>query len=133
MLPKQNRLKKNKQFSYIYKHGQTKHTSKLSLSYIKTKFQPFKIGITVSKKIGKSVVRNKVKRLLRQAIRIELDNFNKGFNYIFIAREGIDQENLNSLRKTVLTLLEKAGLKNENAPKGKIIDEKICQNNNIPD
>ena len=127
MLPKQNRLKKNKQFTYIYKNGQTKHANKLSLSYIKTKFQPFKVGCTVSKKIGNSVTRSRVKRLLREATRIELNNFNKSYNYIFIAREGIDQENLNSIRKTIVSLLEKAGLhsKNENKPEGKNIDENI--------
>ena len=120
MLPKQNRLKKNKQFTYIYKNGQTKHANKLSLSYIKTKFQPFKVGFTVSKKIGNSVTRSKVKRMLREACRIELHHFNEGFNYIFIAREGIDQENFNSIREKIVALLKKAGLYVENSPEGKI-------------
>ena len=120
MLPKQNRLKKNKQFSYIYKHGQIKHENKLSMSYIKTKYNPYKIGFTVSKKIGNSVTRSKVKRMLREACRIELNHFNEGFNYIFIAREGIDQENFNSVREKIVALLKKAGLYIENSPKGNI-------------
>ena len=125
MLPKQNRLKKNKQFSYIYKHGQTKHDNKLSLTVIKTKYKPFKIGFTVSKKIGKSVVRSKVKRMLREATRIELSNFNENFNYIFIAREGIDSENFNSIRETIVSLLKKSGTYNkfENKPQRQNINE----------
>ena len=125
MLPKENRLKKNKQFSYIYKHGQTKHEKKLSLTSIKTKFKPFKIGFTVSKKIGKSVVRSKVKRLLREATRSEIQNFNENYNYIFIAREGIDQENLASIKEMIVSLLKKSGTYNkfENKPERQNIDE----------
>ena len=109
MLPKQNRLKKNKQFNYIYKHGQTKHEQSLSLSYIRTKFKPFKIGFTVSKKIGNSVVRSRVKRLLREAARQEIKNFNSNYNYIFIARESITEKNFEQIRAQIVKLLEKAG------------------------
>lgn len=126
MLPKENRLKKNSQFTYIYKHGLSKHSKFLSVSYVKTKYQPFKIGFTVSKKIGKSVIRSKVKRYLREATRLELKNINNGYNYVFIAREGIDQLNLESLRKIIIELITKAGLyriaklenQNESKPKG---------------
>lgn len=127
MLPKENRLKKNSQFTYIYKHGLSKHSKFLSVSYLKTKYQPFKIGFTVSKKIGKSVTRSKVKRYLREATRLELRNINNGYNYVFIARVGIDQLNLEELRKIIIELLIKAGVykkevsaenKNESKPAG---------------
>ncbi len=129
MLPKENRLKKNSQFTYIYKHGLSKHSKFLLVSYLKTKYQPFKIGFTVSKKIGKSVIRSKVKRYLREATRLELRNINNGYNYVFIAREGIDQLNLEELRKIIIELLTKAGVykkvesvenKNESKPSGLI-------------
>lgn len=110
MLPKENRLKKNSQFTYIYRHGQIKHSKFLSVSYIRTKYQPFKIGFTVSKKIGKSVTRNKVKRYLREATRLEIKNIDKGYNYIFIAREGIEELHLNDIRKILIELLSKAGM-----------------------
>ncbi len=110
MLPKKNRLKKNKQFNYIYKHGQTKHDSKLSMCYIKTKYKPFKIGFTVSKKIGNSVTRSRVKRLLREVVRNELKNIDENYNYILIAREGIEKENIISIREKLIILLNKAGL-----------------------
>jgi ribonuclease P protein component len=123
MLPKENRLKKNSQFTYIYKHGLSKHSKFLSVSYVKTKYQPFKIGFTVSKKIGKSVIRSKVKRYLREATRLELKNINNGYNYVFIAREGIDQLNLEAIRKIIIELITKAGLykaknQNESKPNG---------------
>lgn len=110
MIPKENRLKKNSQFNYIYKHGLSKHSKFLSVSYIKTKFSPFKVGVTVSKKIGNSVVRNQVKRHLRESVRLELKNFDEKHNYIFIARKGINELDFNSIRKTVVKLLMKANL-----------------------
>ena len=127
MLPKQNRLKKNKQFSYIYKHGQAKHEQSISLTYIKTKFKPFKIGFTVSKKIGNSVTRSRVKRLLREAARLEIKNFNSNYNYIFIARESITERNFEQIKEQIVSLLKKANLylKEENKPQGKKIDENI--------
>lgn len=125
MLPKENRLKKNKQFNYIYRHGLTKHEQILSMSYIKTKFKPFKIGFTVSKKIGNSVVRSRVKRLLREAVRLEIKKFNENYNYIFIARESIVGKSLIEIREVVNNLLTKSGLliKEENKPQGNYIDE----------
>ena len=114
MVPKQNRLKKNSQFSYIYKHGQTKHSEILSLSYVKSKYKPFKVGFTVSKKIGKSVIRSKVKRRLRNAFREIIDLVDENYNYVFIARSGIENANFEDIKKSILVLLKKANLlKNE--------------------
>ena len=110
MLPKENRLKKNNQFSYIYKHGQTKHTSILSLSFVKTKFKPFKVGFTVSKKIGKSVVRSKVKRRLREAFKKLINSVNENYNYIFIARPGIENATFEEISVAIIKLLEKSNL-----------------------
>lgn len=110
MLKKENRLKKNSQFSYIYKHGQTKHTSILSLSFVKTQYKPFKVGFTVSKKIGKSVVRSKVKRRLREAFRLLIDNVNENYNYVFIARPGIEKVSFLEIKDAIFELLEKAKL-----------------------
>ena len=110
MIPKTNRLKKNKQFSYIYKHGQTKHTSILSLSFVRTKFKPYKVGFTVSKKIGKSVVRSKVKRRMREAFRALMPNVNENFNYIFIARPGIENASFEEIQNAIKSVIQKAGL-----------------------
>lgn len=110
MLAKENRLKKNSQFSYIYKHGQTKHTQILSLSFVKSKYSPFKVGFTVSKKIGKSVVRSKVKRRLRNAFREVINLVNENYNYVFIARAGIENANFEDIKNSILILLKKANL-----------------------
>ena len=114
MLKKENRLKKNRHFKYIYKHGETKVLNKLSLVYIKTKFKTYKVGFSVSKKVGKSVVRNKIKRRLRECF-LSLSNvINKKYNYIFIAREGIDNMSFLEIKQNMIDILKKCELYNDN-------------------
>ena len=69
MLSSVNRLKKRKEFAYLYNHGTAKHTANLTLVYNQTKSRALKIGFSVAKKIGKAHVRNLVKRRLRAILR----------------------------------------------------------------
>ena len=114
MIKKENRLRKNKHFKFIYKHGETKSYNALALTFAKTKIQPFKVGFSVSKKIGKSVVRNKVKRRLRECFCLMQSGINKKYNYIFIAKAGIQDLTFEQLKANVKTLLLKNGLYEEN-------------------
>ena len=65
MIKKENRLKKRKQFAYLFKNGNHTGDEFVSLVYLKLKTKNFKVGYSVSKKVGKAVVRNKVKRRLK--------------------------------------------------------------------
>ncbi|MBO4412821.1 MAG: ribonuclease P protein component, partial [Clostridia bacterium] len=82
----------------------------LSLSFVKSKYSPFKVGFTVSKKIGKSVVRSKVKRRLRNAFKEVINLVNENYNYVFIARSGIENANFEDIKNSILILLKKANL-----------------------
>lgn len=113
MLKKENRLQKNKQFNYIYKHGEAKHSQYLSLVYTKTK-NTFKVGFSVSKKVGKSVVRNKVKRRLRECFKLYISSLDKHFNYVFIAKPTIVELDFEKLKKEVHYVLKKANKLNDN-------------------
>ena len=89
MLPKQNRLKKRTEFQYSYKHGQTKNFKEFSLVCFKRKDKLLRIGFSVSKKVGKAVVRNKVKRQMRAVVNNNIKNINRGYNLIFVAHSTI--------------------------------------------
>ena len=114
MLKKENRLKKNKHFGYIYKHGQSIKLGFLSLVFIKAKVKPCKVGFSVSNKIGKAVVRNKVKRRMREAFGQIISLIDRRYNYIFVAREGIQNADFDDIKTNIMNILKKAGLMNEN-------------------
>mgnify|MGYP006289835419 CR=1 FL=1 len=81
-------LKKNREFKKVYENGKSYATRNLviyCLNYEKGKKNRY--GLSVSKKIGNAVVRNRLKRRLREIIReIEKEKEFKGYDIIFIAR-----------------------------------------------
>ena len=101
MLPKQYRLKKRTAFNATYKTGRSLHYKGITLFCGKEKKiqTPTKIGFVVSKKIHKRAVRrNRVKRLMREAVRIYIKNLENNFeskyiSLIFVATTSILDKN----------------------------------------
>lgn len=103
------RLKSSKSFDYIHKHGKSYANNNLVLVYAPTKFN-LKVGFSVSKKIGKAVVRNKVKRRLREGFRLMIPYLDPHFNYMFIARGNAKDCDYHQLLSSMQHLLIKANL-----------------------
>ena len=112
MSKRENRLKKNKHFNYIYKHGSVCREDFISLVYIKAKIKPFKVGFSVNNKIGKSVVRNKIKRRMREAFAQMVNMVDKRYNYIFVAKEGISEKDFFEIKNKMIDVVKRAGLIN---------------------
>ncbi len=110
MLPKQNRLKKRTEFQYSYKHGKTKNFNEFSLVCFTRKDKLLRIGFSVSKKIGKAVVRNKVKRQMRAIINNSIKNINRGYNLIFVAHNSITELSFSELSDKINIALKKCNL-----------------------
>ncbi len=111
-----HRLKKNKQFTYIFRKGDRVHTKNFILFYVKSKYKHYKIGYSISKKEGKANKRNLLKRRLKEIVRLNLlpqDNY----NYILQARFGACDLNFCDIRKQLVTLFEKV---KDNEKKDKI-------------
>ncbi|MGM0499846.1 MAG: ribonuclease P protein component [Bacillota bacterium] len=105
-------LKKNKEFKKVYENGRSYATRNLviyCLNYEKGKKNRY--GLSVSKKIGNAVVRNKLKRRLREIIReFEKEKDFKGYDVIFIARKPVVKIGYLNLRKDVKKLYEKMNI-----------------------
>ena len=98
------RLQKNRAFQYVYKRGQSVACRDLVLLFAKGR--ELKVGFSVSKKVGKAVTRNKVKRRLRECFRPYLGDVKTGL-YVIVARSSAAEAAFEDLRKDVRYLLKK--------------------------
>ena len=112
MLKKENRLKKRKEFSYIYRKGKVIYTKFLSLYVVPTKSKFSKIGFSISNKIGNSVVRHKLKRRLSEIVRININSYPIN-NYVFVTKKGCESLSFYELSNEVSLIIKKA-FKNDN-------------------
>lgn len=110
MLKSENRLRKRKEFSYLYNNGTAKHTEHLTVVYLPTKHRALKLGFSVAKKIGKANVRNLVKRRLRSIVREIVSVLPDNYNMVVIAKSGIENIAYDKLCKETRLLFSKTGL-----------------------
>jgi len=107
-------LKRNKEFRHVYRKGQSKAARQLVLVYAKAgkkpKQPPVHVGFSVSKKLGNSVVRNRVKRRLRESFGPMIPCVKDGYNLIFIAREPVVGEKFTAIQSVMRSLLRRANL-----------------------
>lgn len=81
-------LKKNRQFQFVYRNGKS-YANKYLVMYVKENGLGInRIGISVSKKVGNSVVRHRVTRLVRESYRLHENVFNSGLDMVIVARPG---------------------------------------------
>ena len=87
-MQRQYRLKRRAAFAYVYKKGERASAHDLLLLSARSR-EGLKIGLSVSKKVGNAVTRNRVKRLLREAIHNIEGSIDRGFMYVIVARPSI--------------------------------------------
>ncbi len=109
MLSSINRLKKRKEFNYIYKKGDVIHAPDFMVHYVRA-FKKFaQIGISVSKQVGNSVVRSRVKRVISEACRLNIQHFAVK-NYVFTAKPSIVGKKSTDIEAQLIKLLKKHAL-----------------------
>ena len=79
-------LKKNKDFQSVYRNGKSFANKCLVMYIIPNELNKNRLGISVSKKVGNSVVRHHLTRLIRESYRLHEDMFNSGLDIVVIAR-----------------------------------------------
>ena len=97
-------LKKNIDFQNVYKCGKS-FANKYLVMYVKENdLQLNRIGISVSKKVGNSVVRHRIKRLILESYRLQEDMFNSGLDMVIIARATAKDRTYEEIKSAVLHL-----------------------------
>ena len=79
-------LKQNQEFKRLYARGKTAVGRRVVVYYKRSASPHNRLGITVSKKIGKAVVRNRIRRIIREAYRLEADVLLPGYDMVIVAR-----------------------------------------------
>lgn len=97
-------IKKNSDFVNVYHHGKSYANKYLVMYILKNGLNENRYGITVSKKVGNSVVRHRVTRLIRESIRLNEEQFDKGFDIVIVARNTAKNKNYFDMKSAFLHL-----------------------------
>lgn len=101
------RLRKRKQFQYVYHRGKSCACRELVLLYVRN--SRLQVGFSVSRKVGNSVVRNRVKRRLREQFRARMPQVKPGF-YIIVARQSAARADSKALGAAMDSVLKRQNL-----------------------
>ena len=103
-----NRIKKNVEFNVVIDEGQVIKADSVALYFLENKLGYTRIGISIPKKSGIAVIRNKMKRQIRAIIAQDID-LTKSFDVILIARKKYDVGNFTKTRTDLIDLFNKVG------------------------
>lgn len=112
-MKREDSLKRKKEFRYTYRTGKATQHKYFSCIVARRKTGSSCIGISVSKKQGNSVTRNRIKRRLREAVTPFIPHIKHGYNIIFVARQGIPEAEFFKLTDTVREALNQSKLLNQ--------------------
>ncbi len=79
-------LKKNRDFQLVYRRGSSIANRYLVMYIKENKLEVNRLGISVSKKVGNSIVRHRLTRLIRESYRLNEESFPQGLDIVVIAR-----------------------------------------------
>lgn len=102
-------LKKNKDFQKVYRKGKSYANRYLVMYVLENHMNKNRLGISVSKKVGNSIVRHRLARLIRESYRLQEDRYRCGIDIVVIARIDAKEKTYKDIDGAMLHL---AGLHN---------------------
>ena len=97
-------LKKNQDFQKVYRNGKSYANKYLVMYVLENDLQKNRIGVSVSKIVGNSVVRHRLARLIRESFRLNGDKFQSGLDIVVIARNTARGKNYWNISSAVMHL-----------------------------
>ena len=119
LLPKENRLRNTRDFKRVYSRGRSYVHPLMVLYALRTHEADLRIGFSVSKKLGGAVIRNRIKRRLREGCRDLLAGLDRGFDLVIVGRSRLKDAEYGSIRSVLDELFQRAkvsGAVAESAP-----------------
>ena len=107
-------LKKNKDFQNVYKNGTSLANRYLVMYILENQQEKNRLGISVSKKVGNSIVRHRVTRLIRECYRLNENQFRSGYDIVVIARVAAKGKDYKTIENSLLHLCSRHGVQSGN-------------------
>ncbi|CAM4377824.1 ribonuclease P protein component [Paenibacillus endophyticus] len=105
------RLRNREDFSRIYRGGKSFANGQFVVYWSKQpSADPFRLGVSASKKIGNAVVRNRMRRMIKEIVRHQANRILPRTDFILIVRKPATEMKMKEMEKSVLHVLKKAGL-----------------------
>lgn len=107
-------LKKNKDFQNVYRNGTSLANRYLVMYILENHQEKNRLGISVSKKVGNSIVRHRVTRLVRESYRLNESKFRSGYDIVVIARVAAKGKDYKTIENSILQLGSRHGVESGN-------------------
>ena len=107
------RVKKEKDFNAIFQEGKSVANRKFVVYRLENSEQHFRVGLSVSKKLGNAVMRNQIKRRIRHVLITHKDQIIENLDFVVIARKGVEEMNYTEIEKNLLHVLRLANIYQE--------------------
>jgi ribonuclease P protein component len=105
-----NTLKKKTDFDTVYQRGKRFGNRNLNFYYIRNKKQENRVGIVVSKKVGNAVVRNRIRRLIKESYRLNQGTIKVGYDMIVVAKKSCFDKDFKEIEGSLLHILKRKDL-----------------------
>lgn len=104
-------IEKDSDFRKVYQRGKSMADRNLVIYTYKNGRDKSRIGISISKKVGKANVRNRIRRYIKEAYRLNIDeNIKEGYDIVFIARINSQNSEYKDIEKSMKYITRKAGV-----------------------
>jgi ribonuclease P protein component len=104
------RLRRNSDFQQVRQNGKFYASPLMVLAFLRNELDHSRFGFVVSRRLGNAVKRNKIKRRMREATRLQVSLIEPGFDLVIIARQPIRSATYQEVEQTLLYLLKKSKL-----------------------
>jgi len=103
-------LRDSRDFKKLYDKGKSAHSKHLVVIHLQNRLGFNRYAFLASKKVGKAVVRNRARRLMKESLRAQRDKLKQGYDILFIARSSISGATFTEVLESMNKTLGRSGL-----------------------
>ncbi|WP_040951113.1 ribonuclease P protein component [Gorillibacterium massiliense] len=108
---KEHRLARREDFNRVYRYGKSTANQQFVVYVLpKPQNECFRVGVSVSKKLGNAVVRNRLRRTMKEIVRLHKEQIADKVDFVLIARKPVADMEYEEMRKSLLHVLKRASL-----------------------